>query len=399
MTVAMLEILTTFAVLAPFLLAFHDDELTFRVEVAPFNVPVSVEDSHYASDAIADELRLKMSDLILVSGSDHDTVLAGIIGESFVEYLAKEANIEDEIHSIKLLFGIENRHLLLSVTEKGGKLEWKASVIRMPGGPIHNFSREFDVEKYHDAIATVARWAMRHLDPLTVLKYEYAKGQQKGEFASAWAEIGEVTAFYGNRHAPEIENLAGMMHLYEGNVEAAKVAFSVAVRSVPDFDEAKLNLAVAKAATGDRAKALVMLDEAAAPRGFSFRMDRKALRAAALGLKGLVASSDGNSELAVVSVLNAVDVDPYLAEAHEMAAAVLRDQGYRILARHHEKEATSIRAHHSQRLPRAFLDMTELHQLLPPRQQPAKHERGTVPVYPVGDAAKVSMNLSPAVVE
>jgi tetratricopeptide (TPR) repeat protein len=364
--VAMVEVLTILAVLVPLFVVLHDDEVTILVDIAPFNVPVSMEDGDYAIETIKNEIRREMVEIVLMSGGTHKAVPRGIINESIIEVIAELTHLNDAIQTVKLFFGVENHYLLVSVIEKGGKLKWHASMIRMPAGPVEHFNKDFAVVEYDEAVAAVAQWAMRQLDPLTLLKYEYAIKQNSSDIATVWAELKPVAASYGNSNVALIENLVGMMHLHDGRAADAEMAFSVALQSAPDFDEAELNLAVAKAGTGDRAGSLAILTEAATAPNFDFWMSRKPMRAAALGLKGLVADNEGDAQLALASVQEAVDVDPQLPEAHEMAAAVLRGRGFEVLARYHEKEAISLRTHQPPSLPRAFLDTQGLRELLPP---------------------------------
>jgi hypothetical protein len=340
----------------------HDDEIYFEaVHLSP-----SLTAGDYSAEAASDRLRDELRSIVLISESTHPTVPSGIVKHSLAETLAAIANLDETMHDLKALVGDRRHDLVVEMREEGSGLRLEAHLLVRPAGPFFSLQRNSSDRNFDEALVVVAKWVMRQVDPLTLMQYEYVVGRAYGDLSKAWAELDNCLDFYGSDTRPVIENLTGMMHVSDGDFGAAEGAFRRALRADPALVEAEINLALVRAMQGDREGAELMLSGIAERRKGGFWASTDKLRAAALALKGVIADSRNEAELAIASVREAVVADPELAEAHELAAAVLRDRGLATLALYHQREAQRLRMHSPAKLPYAFLYLDTLRKLLPP---------------------------------
>lgn len=337
-----------------------------EIKINSPQVPSELASTGFGSEAIKEMLRNDLRTVVLNSGGAHPTLPSGIVERNLAETVAEILHLEASVHAIRSTLGQVTHELSIEFVQINKEHFIETSLVTLPTGPIITELHSLAQYSLFEALDEVAKWVILKVDPLTLAKFELREAQYSGDYSEVSLIIQACRRFYSAEVQPMIDNIEGIVGLGTGEFAMATDLFEFAMLRDPGFDEARLNHAVAIAASGEREQARALLMELSTPPLLNFWGNRDPIRAAALALEGLVAAHEGQLEEAVELMRRGIAVEPEMPELHRLLAHSLNDIGLTALARLHGERAQQLIEKGKMPLPRAILNATVLRQALPP---------------------------------
>jgi tetratricopeptide (TPR) repeat protein len=344
------------------LVTFSDAEITIH----PVQVPWKLEASGFTSETLTEVFQDDIRTIVLNSRGAHETAPEGMVERNLAEAIAEVLHLEAPIQAMRDLLGQVTYEVSVEFVQIEGDLFLESRIVTLPMGRAINKRSPVDHHEVLEAMEDAAKWVMRHVDPLSLTRFELEEAHETKRYALVLEYLQICRRFYEREMHPVIDNLAGVAQFGLGDVEGAASFFRHALFRDPGFAEAELNLAIALAALGERKEAGAILDKLSKPSRLNFWGDRDPVRASAVAIRGLIAAHEGRLAEAAGHMRRAVAMEPEIPALHELLAYALADLGLLTLARAHMEQSQDLIAKGGTPLPRARWNAKVMREILPP---------------------------------